>query len=164
MPADEVTPRAELLRRCRERRGLSGEATAGAVGITKNQLYDLEAYDEELHYNVSLATARRLATLLEVSLPELLLADEVREPGRRVSFAALPDALRTHLETIGEAADAFAARAGWDVGPVLREPLALWGWCPDGLRDVCRAIEVNWVGALPQMDPPLGVPPSPDGV
>jgi transcriptional regulator with XRE-family HTH domain len=164
MPAGEITPRAEFLRRSRERCGLSLEEAAGAVGVTKNELYDLEAYDEEMHHNVSLATARRLATVLEVSLPALFIVDELREPGRRVPFASLPAALRAHLEASGETAEAFGARAGWDIGPALDEPLAMWEWCPDGLRDVCRAIGVNWVAALPQVDPPVSVQPSPDGV
>ena len=142
------------LRETREARGLSQSDLAQALGLSDDSLWDLEAYDQELYSNLSLAELRRLATVLDVEPAYLLAAGRDSREAGPIGFGELTDLIRAHLASTRETAASFSESAGWDVEPALTDPKAIWNWCPDGLRDVCEALGVDWIRALPSQDPP----------
>jgi transcriptional regulator with XRE-family HTH domain len=151
---------SEQLRTLRERRGLTSTELAGRIGLPVPWFRDLEAYDDEMYGNVSLAHLQRLALLLGVSVAQLLMVDPSQASGQRISFAHVVDRLRDTLAASGESAEAFGARVGWEVDRALGVPDDCWGWCPEELQDIAVGLGINWVAALPE---PLDAPPRETG-
>lgn len=156
MRGHQYPPCSARLKELREGRGLTSRELAARIGLPEPWLHDLEAYDDEMYCNVSLAHLQRLALLLGVSAAQLLLGDAAKTSGERVAFSRIVDRLRDVLAARGESPEAFGVRVGWEVDRVLDQPADRWGWCPEELEDIAAGLGVNWVAALPD---PLDAPP-----
>jgi hypothetical protein len=143
----DYPPCAARLAELRERRGLTTAEIAARVGMPEPWVRDLEAEDEELYCNITLADLQRLAGVLGASAAELLLAEP--GTGERVAFAGVVARLRSTLAASGESAEEFGERVGWEVDRVLETPEDRWHWCPEELRDIAAGLGIDWVAALP---------------
>lgn len=148
-------PVAERIRQARERLGLTITEVAKLVGITSSSYYDAEGRDDEVFTVLSLAQIVRLGRLLSVAPGELLFGPSGPER-QEISFAEIVERLGEKLEASGLSAEEFGEKIGWDVSNVLSRSDALWEFNLVGLRDVCNAIDVDWVTALPGQD---SIPP-----
>jgi transcriptional regulator with XRE-family HTH domain len=77
-----VTRANEVIRSARERLGLTSEQAAARAGLTVDEYGDLEHHADEVVSAVSLATARRICGLLNITLSELLIAEQLLVPGK----------------------------------------------------------------------------------
>jgi transcriptional regulator with XRE-family HTH domain len=156
MRGHQYPPCSTQLRQLRESHTFTSQELAARIGLPEPWLRDLEAYDDEMYCNISLAHLQRLALLLGVSVAKLLLVDPSQGVGDRIPFGRIVDRLRAFLASSGESPEAFGARVGWEVDRVLDQAADCWEWCPEELKEIAAALGINWVAALPE---PLDAPP-----
>jgi transcriptional regulator with XRE-family HTH domain len=140
----------ERIRAARERAGLEHGDMASKLGISYEEYWDIEGFEEDVWCCHSFDTLHRLAQALGLTLLEILEGDDCVGPVEPMSFADFRSAVAESVRASGGNADAWGERAGWDVGPLLRDPEAFWNMCPDELRDVGHAAGVDWRGVLPE--------------
>jgi transcriptional regulator with XRE-family HTH domain len=133
----------------RERAGLSEEEMGERVGIGVASYRDLESDDTEVFMCLSLAHLRVLGRILGVSPRILLLGEDAPVPGEPVSFSEISAHLNALRAAKGVTVDDLSDQVGWELRDVLVDPEKLWTFNVDGLRDLCRAIQADWVAALP---------------
>lgn len=141
----------------RRRRGRSDVQVADRAGITISSYCDLEACNDEAFTVLSLTQLARLGHVLDVSPHVLLFGEGTAAPKREVALAEIAERLGDRMASEGLGVDEFGERVGWDLAEVLASPEALWRLNLVGLRDVCNAVNLDWVAALPglQSSPPL---------
>jgi hypothetical protein len=93
-----------------------------------------------------------MATLGEIAGLEprvLLLGDQGAAVRTTVTFEEIATRLRDRvLRDRTPVADPGEA-IGWDIASVLSDPEALWLFNVEALYDICKAIQIDWVAALP---------------
>ncbi|HET9939909.1 MAG TPA: helix-turn-helix transcriptional regulator [Candidatus Eisenbacteria bacterium] len=146
---DPVTAN-ERIRAARERAGLEHGEMADKVGISWEEYWDIEGFEEDVWCCHSFDTLHRLAQALGLTLLGILEGDDSVDPAESMSFADFRSAVAESVRASGGDADAWGERAGWDVEPVLRDPEAFWKRCPDELRDVANAAGIDWRAVLPK--------------
>jgi DNA-binding XRE family transcriptional regulator len=155
--AERWPPVTERIREARRRKGLSDSEVADRVGITTDAYYDLEARDSEAFTVLSLAELARLGQALTVSPRALLFGEENVVHEGRTPFAEISRRLKDRLTKEGLAIDEFGDKVGWNIADLVRNPDALWDFNLVGVRDVCLAVDIDWVTAVPGEDvaPPV---------
>ena len=135
------------LQQARERLGLSDEEVLSRAGIDRNRYLDLEAYEDDIWMSASIGELRALGAVLQIPPASLLGVVQDDPP---VSVTDLVTAIRRRIQVQDHSLDAFEARAGWTVGPLLEDPQALDRLCPDAFVDICDAAGVVWQRAFPR--------------
>jgi transcriptional regulator with XRE-family HTH domain len=138
---------ASAFREARERVGISARELAAEVGMTEASYFDLEAYDEEAYMCLTLAQLRALADRLGTSPARLLDQNEGKTP---LNAVALAGALRVAVGESDDRIAAFESQVGWELSAFLNKPETLLTWTPVALRDLCDALRLDWVSALPE--------------
>ena len=146
----EWPPIARRIREARERLGLTEAEIADKLGLPASEYWDVEMHDDEAFTNFAVGHLGQLAVLLGLTVQEMLFGSIAREHPAPVSFAQIAELLAALASAEGITMDALSERIGWELRPVLRNPLALGDFTVVGLRDVCGAIGVDWVSALPE--------------
>ena len=149
--SEEQHPKyAERIRELREARGLSIEQAADESGISFSNHLDLESYDDEILMCVSLRELTALGRMLGVDPIGLLAPDPDRKPVVQLSRSELAQAILKFVNDSRQSISAFEEQVGWEVAAALEDSEKILGWNIDCLSDVCAAIGVNWLEALPE--------------
>jgi len=145
MAAD--TPASRLIA-ARERTGLSPDAVAHGVGLTVAAYADLEAYPNDLFMCISLADLQALGEILQIAPAELFGAAQ-SSAGPDIPFSEVVQRLNA-LRAAGKASvEELSTQIGYDLRDVLVDPSELWKFNIDGLRAVCKAVNLEWLAVLP---------------
>ncbi len=137
----------DTIRSARERLGISAGAAAEYVGINDNHYWDLEAFDEELRMTLSLAEFSRLCGLLRLT-PHGLLGE--KPPQRHITPVELRERVLQDCRSRRWSVEQFGENAGWNVQKLVDDPAAASEWNLDCLEDVCAALGVAWIEAVPE--------------
>ncbi|HEX7077178.1 MAG TPA: hypothetical protein VF363_02020, partial [Candidatus Eisenbacteria bacterium] len=137
------------IREARERLGLSRSFVAASLGLQDSLYWDVEFHDDEVFTNFSIGSLARLASILQTPLCALLFGLRSEAPAARTSFASVAQRLKALTETEGLSTGELEERVGWELEGVFADPEALSTFTVAGLRDLCDAVGVDWVTALP---------------
>ncbi len=144
----ERAPAAERIRKARKAAGFDRAFVAESLGLTDMAVYDLEAYDNDAFLCISLHQLGTLADLLGVTPVDLVAPPSSIKP-RQMDFPTLVHAMQAEMQKNGETIEAYSDRIGWDVASAIVDPLQAWkDWNLDGLQDVCRSVDANWLALL----------------
>jgi transcriptional regulator with XRE-family HTH domain len=138
----------DRLRNAREARGLSEDAVAEAAALPVGWYRDLELFEDELTDNVSLARLQIIGGTLGVSPAEIFGYPSVASE-ERLYFDDLSAALRRHLVQSGLDIVQASEQIGWDLSNAIIDSSEFWNFNVCGLQDVCSALALDWVKALP---------------
>lgn len=144
-----MTEHAERLRQLREQSGKSVDEIAAAVGMEYMQYFDLELHDDELSTVPSLASVKRLAATLNVTVPALLSEDSTTI-SHQITYNGLVKCVKTYLKKTGLSQEAFEDRIGWALDEFfVSEDRMLEQYNLEFLKVLCESLGVSWVAALP---------------
>jgi transcriptional regulator with XRE-family HTH domain len=153
-PAEPVfPPAAERICRARQALGLTQEDVARRWGEQTSMYWDLELFDAEAFTVISVRQLERLASVLGTSANALLFGEEPASPEAGVSYADVVARLKVRLTEDGVDLEQLGNIVGWDLGGVFADPGTLGDMPIDGLRSVCRAVNVDWVTVLSTRQP-----------
>ena len=141
---------ARRVKEARVRAGMSESEVATRLGMTTSEYWDIEFHDDEAFQVFALAELTQLADILATPLDVMLFGTKVGDSISSTSYAAIAERLAAVIASEKLTVDKLSNRVGWDLAPVLRDPDTLGQFNVVGLRDVCRAIGVDWVSALPR--------------
>jgi hypothetical protein len=147
----EWPPVAKRIREARTPSGLTEEEMAHRLGLTYESYCDLELFDDEVFSVLSLAELKTLGEVLSAEPRVLLVADDAEAVHAPVTFEQIAERLRARMRLDGTSAEQLSEAIGWDVAPVLADPEALWEFNVVGLYDICKAVQLDWVAALPMI-------------
>jgi transcriptional regulator with XRE-family HTH domain len=138
-----------LVAEYRKKVGLSQEEVAKRLGIGLPWYLDLEAYEDELSDNLSLAHLQVLSEILKVEPCTLLLGEKCFKAKESVGFADLVQRLKIKMSNDRLTEPQMSEKVGWELKDVLIDPQELWNFNVDGLKDLCGAVGVDWLSVLP---------------
>jgi transcriptional regulator with XRE-family HTH domain len=140
---------AQRIAEARSRARLSEQQIAHRLNVTTQSYWDLENYDDEAFTAISLATLTTLGGILGVEPRELLLGADAKNIDRTVTFSAISARLAERLRREGMTVEQLEDRIGWNIEPVLIDPHALSEFNVEALYNICTALDLDWVAALP---------------
>lgn len=143
---------AERIRAARSRAGLSDADIAHRLGMTVESYDDLELRGDEAFTVVSLRDLEALGRIVGVQPSVLLLGPEAETHRRAITFGDIAARLAQRVSEGGLTLEQLADSIGWDVKDVLHDPNALWGFSVEALYDICKAVGLDWVDALPEVE------------
>jgi transcriptional regulator with XRE-family HTH domain len=138
---------AARIRAARVGAGLTLDETASRLNVPIAAYDDLERYDDEAFTVADLGLLRHLGGIVGIDAGELLLGPDGRRE-RAIPFAQLSGALHDFLKREGQTADQFGEAIGWDLRPVLDDPVK---WDDQGvelLYLVSKHLKLDWVAVL----------------
>jgi hypothetical protein len=118
--------------------------------LTVESYDDLERYGEEAFTVASLKQLDALGRILGVNPRVLLLGPEAGGRKQAVTFSEITARLNACIAEGGVTAEPLGDSIGWDIKQLLINPDALWDFTVEGLYDICKAIGLDWVAALPE--------------
>ena len=146
-------PVADRIRSRREELGLGEPELERRVEDQGQHLcQDLEWFDREAFECASIGDLLALAGALKTSVSALLFGEEPPAALAEVTCSRVADALRERLSGSGLSVEDFSTQVGWNVEPVLNEPRALLVYNLDGLRDICIAVDVDWLAVVAHVE------------
>ena len=146
--AADYPPVSNRIRAARERLGLSDDEVVRRWGVEPSFYWDLEIANDEIFTCIDIAKLPDLARVLETPLPVLLFGSESPVPLLRTSAAVLARRVTELIESEGISANELSDKVGWELGPLLADPETLGTFNIAGLRDVCKAVGVDWLGVI----------------
>jgi transcriptional regulator with XRE-family HTH domain len=139
---------AARIRARREATGKSVAEVAGLLGVNDESYEDVELHDDELATVFSLSQALSLASILEVSLNDLLGDDEFR--GNRLPLVELPKLIGSCLSSENISLEDFEGEVGWQLDQFLDSPLrTALELPPSFLQDLASRLGVDWRSIIP---------------
>ena len=116
---------------------------ARAVGLNTPSYYDVEADDDEVTGNISLATLAAIARTLHTTVIELVEGPDAPGGTTRSAFelVALVEA-RIAAEDL--TVHAYGERIGWDLTPLFVNTEHLWKYPLVMLQALCDDVAVDW--------------------
>ncbi len=139
----------DRIRQARLQAGLSENEIARRLGITIHSYCDLESYDYEAFTVVSLKHVAELGRILGVQ-PRVLLLGRDGEGGKQtVTFEDVTAHIAKKVSESGLTADQVGDLIGWDIKPLLSDPPSLSDYTVEALYDICKAVDLDWVAAVP---------------
>jgi transcriptional regulator with XRE-family HTH domain len=140
---------AERIKAARQRAGLTEAQVAERAGLTSASEYrDLELSDDEAFTCISVGDLHALAHALGTTGSRLLFGDEFPPPREGHDFATIAHRLADRLTAESVTGEALGDTVGWDLHKVLDDAAALAAFNLVGVRDICKAVGVDWVGAF----------------
>ena len=122
---------------------------AARLGITPSEYWDVELHDDEVFTGMSVAELGQIAEILGMSLHVILFGPTAEMPTIRTPFSEITGRLAALVAKEGLTVEQLGERIGWDLAQLLENPESLGDFNIVGLRDVCRAVGVDWVTTLP---------------
>lgn len=147
---EEWPPVARRVKAARERADLTQSDIAERLGIDISEYWDIEFHDDEAFNVFSLTQLAQVAGILGMSVETLLFGSDPLVPQPRASFAEIARRLVALAEKERLTIDELSERIGWELKPALANPQSLGDYNVAGLRDLCRAVGIDWMTALPQ--------------
>jgi transcriptional regulator with XRE-family HTH domain len=142
---------AARIKGIRESRGLSFDEVAKNVGLSWNEYFDLELHADEVLMCISLGQLAALGRVLGVAPSVLLTKEETSDhPLARLSRSDLSARIQAFIDGAGISLSEFEEQVGWEIAQALYDSDEILDWNVDCLSDVCSAIGVNWLEALPE--------------
>ena len=156
---DELeTPRlpsiAGRIRQARLQAALRENEIASRLGITIDSYCDLELYEYEVFSVISLKELAELGHILGVQPSVILLGRDGEGGEQTVTFEDVTAHIVKKISESGLTADQLGDLIGWDITPLLGDPLSLWDYTVEALYDVCKVVDCDWVAALPDAATP----------
>jgi transcriptional regulator with XRE-family HTH domain len=142
---------ADRFRSLRERLGKSLDEIADASGISFCNIRDLEWYDDEFDDATSIEDVERVCNALGTSCHELVrgMSGTSAATAKRILPDDIAHAVRLHLASSRISLGQFEDEVGWELQAFLDDPKSYWNWNIRCLQDVCAAIHLDWIAALP---------------
>jgi transcriptional regulator with XRE-family HTH domain len=150
----EWPPAANRIREARLRTGLSEMEVARRLSMTVDSYDDIEWHDDEAFTVVSLKDLAELGRILNVHPRVLLFGPEPEGLEQIVTFREITSRLTEGISKGMMSAEQLGELIGWDIKEVLRDPDALWGFTVEGLYEICKAVGLDWVAAIPSLNRP----------
>lgn len=144
---------ADRVREARERLGLAERVVASRLGMSSSEYQDIELHNDEAFEVFSVANLAGLAGILGMPLERLLFGPQAPRRSARTFFEEIARRLSSLAEAKGLTIDELGDKVGWELGGVITDPESLGEFNVVGLYDVCTAVGVDWVSALPVVEP-----------
>jgi DNA-binding XRE family transcriptional regulator len=141
----------QRLRAARERSGKTIDEMALLLDLSRESYYDLEVYDEDVIYTLSLQELITLSKALDFDLVEFF-SNGAAKPAESVSLDALAKTINEYLNAHSLTVAEFEEAVGWEVANCLTEPSQFMNFNLDGLMDVSRPLGVDWRAVLKDLE------------
>lgn len=138
----------EKLQYFRELSGKTQEIVARAAGINTNHYYDLETFPGDLDCSVSLKELAALASELNFSVPSLF-SEQIRDDPSRISADMVVDKFAKRMKSLGITSSELDNLAGYEVSTIFENPIEVWNWNVNCLRQVCAVLQIDWIDMFP---------------
>lgn len=140
---------ATRIRALRIRAGKSQAGMARRLGLNIAWYADLESRDEELASTLTMFKAMELASLLGVTLHELL--DEPPVADEPIGFMDLPGRILAQAKREGLSVEQMEERVGWELRDFLDAPIASAAELPiQFFQAVAATLGINWLALVPE--------------
>ena len=143
----QVTPN-ERIRAARERLGLDEGQVAFKTGLSYNEYWDLENFEDEVCTTMSLKDLHGIGAVLGISVRAILEGDPTSS--QSMTFAEFSNAVRAAVAASGQDVEQWGERAGWDIAPILDDPDQVWELSVDAVRDISDAAGIDWRPVIPE--------------
>ena len=140
---------ADRIRQARLQAGLSDTEVARRVGLTVHTYFDLELTNDEAFTVVSLRHLVELGRILGTNPRVLFLGCEGEGVKQTVALADVSARLSKKMLEDGLTAEQLGDLIGWDITSLLRDPKSLLEFNVEALYAMCKAVDLDWVAALP---------------
>jgi transcriptional regulator with XRE-family HTH domain len=139
---------ASTIRSLRIRAGKSKAQVADRLGLNAAWYDDLEQNDDELASTLTLFQAMDLASVLGVTLRELVNEDAAGE--EPIPLMELPERVRDHIARAGTSVEALEAQVGWSLDDFLASPVTLAAEVPVAfLQALAEQLAIDWLRLVP---------------
>lgn len=139
---------SENIRTARLRAGLRPEDVARAVGLNKPSYYDVEASDDEVTGNISLATLTTIARCLGTTVADLLDCPETHATNLSRPIFDLMALAQARMAAEHLTVEAYGNRVGWNLAPAFENPERIWDYPFEMLRALCGNLGADWTQFL----------------
>jgi hypothetical protein len=79
----------------------------------------------------------------------------------RIPPAEIAGLIQSRLRARGIPLEELEDEIGWELDGVLADPARLFEFNPDALRDICQALGVDWLRAVPAVEQKTRSPVNP---
>ena len=143
---------ARRLLDARERSGKSIGEMAALLELSRESYNDLEVYDEEILFTLSLQELITLSKALGIDLVEFF-SNGSSKPAESVSLDTLAEKINEYIAAHNLTVAEFEEAVGWEVANCLTEPSQFMNFNVDGLMDVSKPLGVDWRAVLAHLSP-----------
>jgi transcriptional regulator with XRE-family HTH domain len=140
---------AGRIRDARLHAGVADLEIAARLDMTPESYWDLESYDDEAYRCLSLRELATLCQILHVEPWVLLFGEKAREIQKQTTFREIHERLVERIRQRGMTSQQYGDEVGWDIDAVVDNPEEIWNFNLQELYDVCKALDLDWVAALP---------------
>ena len=126
---------------------LSQEELASCAGLSLSTYSDLEGMGD-LQDNISLRNLRKLCKCLQIRPIELFTEAE-NDFRQSIGFEEIQKTVKEYLSVHNLELSRFENQVGWELAEFVNNPDAAWKWNVEELRNVCDAVAIDWLSALP---------------
>jgi hypothetical protein len=144
---------AGRIRDARSTVGLEESEIARRLGISLGSYSDLEAYDDEAFTVPTLRHLVMLGAIVGVDARVLLLGSEAKGIEHGFTFGDIVQRLARRLTEDRMTPEQMGNRIGFAVDRALTSPDALWDYDVEGLYNICKTLDIDWVAAIPTAPP-----------
>ncbi len=142
---------AARVRAFRVRAGKSQAEMAQRLGLNEAWYADLEKHDEELASTLTLFKALEMASILGVTLAELL--DEPPVTNERIALIDLPDRILAHTSRKGISVALLEEQIGWELQDFVDAPVSSATGLPIRFfQALAAALGINWLALVPDQE------------
>lgn len=138
---------AHRLRDAREKSGKSVVEMAALLDLSRESYNDLEVYDEEIIYTLSLQELITLSKALGIDLVEFF-SNGASKREESVSLDALAGKINEYIAAHNLTVAEFEEAVGWELANCLTEPSQFMNFNVDGLMDVSKPLGIDWRAVL----------------
>jgi transcriptional regulator with XRE-family HTH domain len=139
---------ASRIRSLRIRAGKSKIQVAERLGLNAAWYDDLEQNDDELASTLTLFQAMDIASVLGVTLRELVTEDAAGE--EPIPLVELPERIRDHIARAGTSVEALEAQVGWSLDDLLASPVTVAAEVPVAfLQALAEQLAIDWLRLVP---------------
>lgn len=138
----------QILKDARNSKGLSLDAAAAALGVTKETYHDLELYDDELTKVLSLAEVKRLTEVLEVKWQDLVSCSDRSEAVLPIAQADVVRLVRDHMGSSGRTVADVEDEVGWEFVNDLESAERMRSRPVMFFQDLATVLHVDWMSLV----------------
>src|SRR5690349_1268840 len=144
--SEDETP-GDRFRAARERAGMTEDEVATQASLPVAWYRDLEHDPSEIWSNVSLDSLYRVCEVLGLTLRGILdVENKVGVPS--IAPSQLATTIQHRIRAEETDPETWGDRVGWDVKPILTDPMNVERYTLDALRDICGALNLDWRAVL----------------